>query len=329
MTLDTSEQEPLVVPAASVPSPVVVSPWGGMRWSAIIAGVIVAAGVWLLLHALGLGIGLTAVDPQQPSSMRGVGIGTGIWSFIVPLAALFVGGMTTGYLTGEMVRIRAVIHGAVLWSLATILSLLLMIWIVGGLLGGAARLGGQVVGAAGTVAAQGISGLGDPSLDVLGTGEGELVSLINERLRATGRPTVTEAELRAATRDALNTSVRQGRVDRDILVQSLATHTALTPQDAQGVVADIEREWQQQAAAASARMRSLGADAQTAALQAVESTGKALLVLFFLLAVGLVAAIGGVLLAISRHERRRRRVTEGPVTRTGPPDQGGTIMPPD
>jgi hypothetical protein len=107
-----------------------------VSWSAIVAGGLVSLGVWFLLHTLGMGVGLIAVDPDYASSLRAVGIGTGIWSLVAPLIGLFVGGMVTARLSGSLTRLSAVIHGAVLWSIATIVSLMVMVALVGAVLDG-------------------------------------------------------------------------------------------------------------------------------------------------------------------------------------------------
>ena len=67
-----------------------------LHWSAIFGGALLATGVWILLQVLGTGVGLSAVDTSDASSLRGVGIGTGIWSIIAPLIAMFVGGLLVG-----------------------------------------------------------------------------------------------------------------------------------------------------------------------------------------------------------------------------------------
>src|SRR5438477_10327762 len=67
-----------------------------MRWSAVFAGAVVSVGLWVLLQMLGTGIGLAVIDTNDPHSLRGIGIGTGIWSVIAPLLALFFGGMVAG-----------------------------------------------------------------------------------------------------------------------------------------------------------------------------------------------------------------------------------------
>src|SRR5688572_16152819 len=62
-------------------------------WGAVFAGAIVSIGIWLLLYVLGLGIGLTAINPAEVGSLRGAGLTTGIWSLIVPIVAMFLGGI--------------------------------------------------------------------------------------------------------------------------------------------------------------------------------------------------------------------------------------------
>ena len=82
-----------------------------VRWSVIFAGTVFSIGLWILLQSLGMGLGLAAVDTDNAGSLRGVGIGTGIWSLIAPLIALFVGGLVVGRMMGVRDRLGAAIHG--------------------------------------------------------------------------------------------------------------------------------------------------------------------------------------------------------------------------
>src|ERR671931_391484 len=68
----------------------------GMRvsWGGIFGGVLVAVGLLLLLAALGVAIGISAVDPTQ-TEMTKVGTGAGIWAGISLLVALFIGGFVS------------------------------------------------------------------------------------------------------------------------------------------------------------------------------------------------------------------------------------------
>ena len=110
-----------------------------MSWGAIIGGAVTALGLWILLYAFGLAVGLSSLNPGNPSSARGAGIFIGIWALIAPLVALFVGGMVTGRISGAISRIGATIHGAVLWSLSMVLSLLIMVAMVSAIVGGVQR----------------------------------------------------------------------------------------------------------------------------------------------------------------------------------------------
>jgi hypothetical protein len=93
----------------------------GMRvsWGGIWGGVLVALGLLLLLAALGVAVGVSAVDPLQ-SEAENVATGAGLWAAFSLLLALFVGGMvatstgvifdrTTGFFEGTLVWIVSVL----------------------------------------------------------------------------------------------------------------------------------------------------------------------------------------------------------------------------
>lgn len=281
-----------------------------VSWAAIFAGALVAVGVWLLLHLLGMSIGLIAVDPDDASSLRGVGIGTGVWSLIAPILALFVGGLATGQLSGPLRRMTGAIHGAVMWSLATVASLAMVWAMVAALVGGLFSAGAQVASATAGGAAELVSQNGGMSLERLGLSADELLVAINERLRAAGKPPLTADQLRAAARDALRLAVRQGELDRDTLIAALADNTALTRSDVTELAGTIEQGYRQRLS----RVGEVGRQAQHQALEAVEDSGKAMLGLFFSLLLGLGAAVGGAMLAVVREQRRMRTATRGPMT---------------
>lgn len=121
----------------------------GLSWGAVIAGALASLAVWFLVHTLGIGIGLIVVDPEYSRSLRGVGIGTGIWSMLAPLVGLFVGGIISGRISGAVTRVSAVIHGVVLWALTIVASLLIMVNMMDAVVGGAENV---VVGGRGETA---------------------------------------------------------------------------------------------------------------------------------------------------------------------------------
>lgn len=109
------------------------------------------------------------------------------------------------------------------------------------------------------------------------------------------------AQLEAAAKDALGTAVRTGNVDRQMLVEALASNTALTARDAEQIAVAIESRLK----TVRARATEVAERAKTAALEAAEATGKALMGLSIALLLGLGAAIGGSLLT-GQDDRRRR-----------------------
>ncbi len=72
-----------------------------ISWGAIFAGALAAITVSFLLNMLGLGIGLTTIDPlTETNPLDGLGTGTIIWWGVSNLAALFMGGMVAGRMSG-------------------------------------------------------------------------------------------------------------------------------------------------------------------------------------------------------------------------------------
>src|SRR4051812_46907186 len=243
------------------------------RWGAILAGVFMAAAIWIVLYLFGLGAGLTAIDPNGTNSLRAIGLGTGIWGGIAPIIALFIGGLVVSRLAPTPNRLNRMIHGGLVWAVATLVAIAMLVMLASSLVSGAVSAGGQVAskaagavsGAAGSVDRDTLSSLGIDSNDLLGP--------VNQRLRADGKPEVTAAQLEAAVKDALGTAVRTGNVDRQGLVAALAKNTALTPRDADQIATTIEARWRE----VRQRGSELANGAATAALEAVEATGKALM----------------------------------------------------
>jgi hypothetical protein len=277
-------------------------------WSAIFGAAFVTAGIWLVLHMIGIGIGLTAIDPDKPNSLRGVGVGTGIWSLIVPLIALFIGGLVAGRVAPTINAMNAAIHGAVVWAVTLIGATVLLMMMLASMARGVATAGSAVGSAAGTaVSAGAASGL---SLSDLGLSSEDLVAPINQRLQAQGMPPVSANDLQTAAKDALKTSVRQGKLDRDTLVQSLTQHTSLSRADAEQVATQMEQRFN----AIGQQGAELAQNAQQTALQVAETTGKALTVMSIVMLVGLGLAMLGAVVSV-RHERKEHVLLPRAMTR--------------
>ncbi|MBZ5715818.1 hypothetical protein [Nannocystis pusilla] len=275
----------------------------GVCWGSIFAGTLIAVGAWLLLHLLGMGIGLASIQPHHPGSLRSVGIGAGVWTMIAPLLALFVGGLAAGKLAGPLDKAGGAIHGAVVWALATVASITLLWMALTAVLSGAVAAGSSVAsatagGAAAAVSAGATGEIGEMGFESLGLSTDDLLAPVNRRLQSEGKPPVTTDQLVASAKKALQTSVRQGRLDRQSVVDALAENTALTPAESAEIADRIVGAYDN-------RVTELGHTAKTKALEAAEGTGKALLGLSLAMLLGLGAAVGGALVSVRRGERLR------------------------
>jgi len=102
----------------------------GIRWSAVVAGTVVALGLWGVLQLLGLGAGLIAIDPDDPATARGIAVGAGAWSVLAPMLAMFAGGYVAVKLASTDEQRVAGLHGLVVWGLTSAAGLVATLWLV-------------------------------------------------------------------------------------------------------------------------------------------------------------------------------------------------------
>jgi len=289
-----------------------------VRWGAIFAGTVTAMGLWALLYTLGLALGLSSINPTDASSAKSSGIFTGIWGLVSPLIALFVGGIVAGRGAGAQTRPSGGIHGLVMWGLTTLLGIWMLGNVASSLAGGLFSVGKTAVQATGMTVAAGASQAGNLGQLArnFGLDANDALRPVNDRLASEGKPAVTAAQLEAATKDVVNTAVREQRIDRQTLVQSLASNTALSRSDVNQVAERIEAQFGafQDKAAQAAQT------AQTGALKAADATGKVFWGVFGALFLGLISAILGGSVGVSRHQKLA-------VDSTYLPPQGTTLPP--
>jgi hypothetical protein len=138
----------------------------GMKvsWGGVFAGVLVAIGVSMLLAALGIAIGISAVDPGETDA-GAIGIGAAIWGGLQLLIALFVGGLVSTRVGAVIDRTTGFFEGMLVW----VVSLILMAYLAGSgiasvasgafsLLGGATQTFSAVVQGQGGAANVDVSG---------------------------------------------------------------------------------------------------------------------------------------------------------------------------
>ncbi len=288
---------PAVVTTAPPPPPLrsqleIVRSGSNARWGAILAGVFVTLATWMVLHLLGVGVGLTAISPDDPDELRSLGIGVGVWSILVPILALLAGGLVASRFAPTPSRLNRMLHGVLVWALTTLVVAVGTFMIATSVMRGAVAVTGGLGDAIGT--------LGTSSLRGLGLDARDLVEPINARLAAEGKPPVTATQLERVVDDAITASIREGTLDRDTLVTAIAENTALTTADVEELSAEIGAQWQR----AAQRAGTLASEARRATLTAADATGKVMLGMSIALLAGLLAAVGGALVT-GHHDRRR------------------------
>jgi len=100
----------------------------------------------MLFTILGAGIGAAAIDPyDRRNPLKGVPTGALVWWLVTGLVSLFIGGWVSGKLSGATTLTDASftaggMHGLLMWSLATVLTFLLLLTSAGALVGGMMRI---------------------------------------------------------------------------------------------------------------------------------------------------------------------------------------------
>ena len=110
-----------------------------VAWGAVLAGVALSLVVQLILNMLGIGIGLSTVDPAtgDAPSPEAFSLGAGIWWAVSGIIAAGIGGFAAGRLAGQPKPASAGWHGLTSWAVATLIVAWLLTSAVGNVLGGA------------------------------------------------------------------------------------------------------------------------------------------------------------------------------------------------
>jgi hypothetical protein len=215
-----------------------------VRWSGVMSGFFVALGVLMIMGALGLAIGVTALgDPRTATheTASELGIGAGIWAFVTMVVALFLGGMVSTKVTDRPDRAGALIHGALVWVLFSLFS----IWMIAS---------GVSLGLSGLFGA--LSGFAQGATTAVAAGGGDLVQILrlNEPSRVMERldDPATASTLAAAT----GMSTEEARTAIDNLrarVQEVRDDPAQVAAEVRDFLAQYAERAKQQALIAAAK----------------------------------------------------------------------------
>lgn len=264
-----------------------------VSWPAIFAGTLIMLVTLMMLTLLGIGIGLTSINPMEESQpLKGIGTGTLIWWVISNLAAIFAGAYVAANLTTLAYKLTGAYHGILTWALYTLISFWLMTTAIGGIIGGA----GSILSKSFSAFGSGISELVSAAEDGQFNDEriNEMIQQALQRGQQQAGDTVEfDIDVMAVVRDVfMENGELKADVSRQELEQSVARNSTLAQQDvaraADVIMKEYERleqQWQQ-----------LKQEAEQAAQQASDALGKAGIWAFVALLLGVItAAAGGML----------------------------------
>lgn len=117
---ETVTYSSVVPPETTVRRTLFPGPPTRISWGAIFAGAVAALSLWILLTVFGLALGVSAIDAAHPSTVRTLGVFTGLWSLLSPLIALLIGGAVASRGAGVATRLGGAMQGLVMWGITLI-----------------------------------------------------------------------------------------------------------------------------------------------------------------------------------------------------------------
>jgi hypothetical protein len=210
------------------------APSSGVSWPAVFAGAFAAAALWLILLALGTGIGLSSVSPwsNMGASASAIGIGAIVWLIVTQIIAAAIGGYLAGRLRTKWVNIhtdevyfRDTAHGFLVWAVGLVITAAFLASAATSMVGGGAPLGAITSGKATTAQAS------DPN-----------AYFVDTLFRSVRPVNPNDASMRAEAGSIFANALRQKDVpapDKTYLGQLVAARTGLSQTDAEQRVSDV------------------------------------------------------------------------------------------
>jgi len=124
-----------------------------VSWGAVFAGAVIALVAQVILNMVGLGIGLSTVDPagNGTPTAGSLSSGAGIWFVISGILASAAGGWLAGRLSGKPANTTTAYHGLIAWAVSTLVVVYLLSSAVGGVVSGASSAVSSTLGGAGNL----------------------------------------------------------------------------------------------------------------------------------------------------------------------------------
>ncbi|MDB5647422.1 PhnA-like protein [Methylobacterium sp.] len=277
-----------------------------VSWGAIFAGAVAALVAQMILNMVGLGIGLSTLNPTgtDTPSASSLSTGAGLWWVGSGIVASLIGGFLAGRLSGKPVGSTSGYHGLISWAVTTLVIVYLLTSAVGGILGGAfggitSVLGGAGSAIGGTVqtAAQAAA----PSLTKVGNPLDGIESKVRQ---ASGNqdPEALRNAAASAVRAYLSGDAAQQAQAEQTATDALAKAQGIPADQAKAQVQDYRKQYEKTVADAKAKAQAAAEATRSAAAQG--SLYAALALVLGALAAFLGGRLGTVSPALAYGDRR-------------------------
>lgn len=278
-----------------------------VSWSAVFAGGAIALASYLILSVLGTAIGAEAVDPMaEGNPLRGFGTGAGVWLFISTVLSVAAG----AWVAGRTAPTRGGLHGLLSWTVTTLMAT----WLLASLAGSVVGTAGNIAGKGLLLAADGVAaaapGVGQGIKEQLNK-QGisldwdSLEAELNKTLEQSGKAELDPSTLEQKADQVQAQGESAGQVaaenptlaidqlkqwfervrkagepalsaaDKEALVNIVAARTGKSQQDAEQVVDNYARAYQQAAEQVKALKDQAEQQAREAAQVAASNLSKA------------------------------------------------------
>lgn len=234
-----------------------------VSWGAIFAGAVAAASLSLILLILGAGLGLTSISPWENRGLDAgtVGIAAIAWLAFTQIVASGMGGYLSGRLrtkwvdtNRDEVYFRDTAHGFLTWAMAALISAALLTSTVGTIVGGGAKIVGNVAEGAAVTTATGAASMTNEASSAHGSSIDYFInsmfrinnpsmsaSAAKESVSSTAampsapHPQVSPAQLGEVTGIFVNSITTGGlpQEDRQYVAQLIAQNTGISQQAAE------------------------------------------------------------------------------------------------
>jgi len=243
-----------------------------VSWGAVFAGAVMALITQVILNMLGLGIGLSTVDPMGDGTpaASSLGLGAGLWFVLSGVVAAAAGGYFAGRLSGKPSTATAGYHGLLAWAVSTLVVLYMLSSAASGLVSGALGTATSAIGGVGNAAGGSISTLAQaaaPSLSRLSDPFSGIEA--NVRSSTGSDPAALKDAAVTAMRAAVSGDAGQQAAAQEKAAQALAKAQSIPVEQARTQVAQYTQQFKdtvasakeqaKQAADATARRVSQGA----------------------------------------------------------------------